>query len=253
MVLDVLCVLVGKSRGDPCVGGGPRPASRAIRAAGPRGLVCGGGSGRPPGGGGPPSDGPRARVPCVRPPRASVSPGRAGTPRPRHQEAPNEGLHAPPAAPGPAGDSRGRRPGFGARRGSPGRTSTPCPGIDVPSGHTAGWWEADPLLGRGREGEKVWAPGYARTWRLGRRAPNLSGGFAGQTGGGGGPRPPPRPSPRVPGTKAECLPWGRADNGPRILPLAPRPAPSPPPDGVPAFRRGRRGNPGRVAKAKPSS
>lgn len=41
MLLDVLCVLVGKSRGAPRVAG--RTPSPAVRAQAPRGLVCSGG------------------------------------------------------------------------------------------------------------------------------------------------------------------------------------------------------------------
>lgn len=108
-------------------------------------MVCGGGSGRPLGAGGPRGRPPRPCV-CVRPagPRflpAVPGPGGRAAPSPRQQEVADEGLHWPPSPPRPAAAviHKGGGPGLGRGRGSPGRTSTPCPGIDVPSGHTACW------------------------------------------------------------------------------------------------------------------
>lgn len=131
MLLDVLCVLVGKSRGDPGVRGGiPSPT---VRVPGPA-KVCGTGGeprcfhlleaheGRGDPGGGP--LGPACPGACVRPPRPCFPripdrrgwcpPPAAGGSRLRGRTS----LPLPPARRSAArfgreGDSRGRWPGWG--------------------------------------------------------------------------------------------------------------------------------------------
>lgn len=228
-------------------------------------MVCGGGSGRPLGGG------PLRPCACVRPPGprflpAVPGPGGLAAPGPRQQEVADEGLHGPPSPPRPAGAviHKGGGPGLGRGRGSPGRTSTPSRGIDVPNGRTASW-----SVGVGpppRAGER-WrerlgpgllvspAPRAARTKPVGRVCrPGC--------GRGRPEAPPPIPAP----------PLGSWEQRPSVCSGAVRTmapefypgarggarrahstSPYSPHMGFLLLRRGRRGNPWRFAKARPYS
>lgn len=171
VLLDVLCVLVGKSRGDPGV------CVRTLSQAGPSpgwGLQRPSGLQRPylseaPWRWGEPGEDPRAADRATRPrpacpgararPLRSVSPAHprsegVGVPRPRQQEVAAGGppcLPSRPARPGLGGDSRGRRLGSGETgggrgRGSPREALHPAPWV----GWSSGVWEGGALAGGAR-------------------------------------------------------------------------------------------------------
>lgn len=170
---------------------------------------------------------------CRRPPRsggtrgrtlgalpASVSPTRTGF-KSGSQTAP--GLATPPVAAGsrqrghmrppPAARVRAMVHAGGASLGGPGRGAAAGPRRDnLHAPARVASVELEPSWSWETSRES-WAPGCGLAGASEAR-PNLLGGLVGQAGGGGSPRPPPRPSPRVLGTKAECLHWGCEDNGP---------------------------------------
>ena len=174
MLLDVLCVLVGKSRGDPGVCG------RTLSEAGPSPVpakFCRTGWGlqrrylsEAPWRWGEPGEDPRAadratrpRPACpgarARPPRPQFPPripGRRGSVSPARgsrKSLPGAAHASPsrPARPGRGGDSRGRRlgsgePGGGRGRGSPREALHPAPWV----GWSSGLWEGGALAGGAR-------------------------------------------------------------------------------------------------------
>lgn len=250
VLLDVLCVLVGKSRATRVLGEDPAPRRYTPRA--PEGWFVGADRGGPWGR----ATSRTASAPrCQRAPfPASVSPGRPGSPRPLQQEVAAGGAARAslPAAPGRGGDSGGRRSGFGAR---PRVTRADLHPLsrDRRSQRAHGW-----SVGVGppaRAGER-WrerlgpglpvnpAPPAARTKPVGR--------VCGPGWGRGRPEAPSPPFPQGPGNKGRvfalglCGQWPQnstlgAGRGPSGLNRPPRTAPSPPPFGVPAPPAGSEG------------
>lgn len=225
VVLDVLCVLVGKSRGDPCVGGGPRPASRAIRAAGPRGLVCGGGSGRPPGGGGPPRT---ARAPgclaCALPaPRFLPA-----VPGPRAR-----GIRKPPTRgctrlrPRPARpvihEGGGRGLGRGADR--PGGPPPPVPGSTSPAGTQLVGGRRTPFSGGGGKERKSGPPATRAPGALGGARQTCRAGLRARLGEGAARGPLPAPPPGSREQRPSVCPGAVRTMAPEFYPLHPAPRP----------------------------
>lgn len=227
MLLDMLCVLVGKSRGNLGVGDHfpgnavPDPVCRALggflqrlhfEVRELRGETS---------------------VPS-QPQFPPLAPGSRvgrqrrgdGTPSRRSRKSPPGRTRPPPTALAGAVIHAG-----GAPPGRPGRGAAAGPRQDdlhaAGPGRTAPRWDSNPL---GKLG-----PRLRFSQGLGTARPNLLGGFAGQAAAQ--PKPSPRPSARVPGTKAECLLWGCEDNGPGILPPAGGGAPwgqKPPPPLLPS-------------------